>query len=214
MEKQQELKKFEEQEKQLHISLDEIMSLPTMHGNFSALLNVDYQPPTSNFDRSQVLGRVVRLMTVKEDRYSIALEQAAGEKLFAIIVENDVICSVLIKNNCFMKNRAILIPNNKCGYEESPADVIEYVNTVTKGKAKHALSLIQFNAFYERSMKSIFGDVFVCEDVETAKKISFDPRVNAKCVTLDGTVYEPSGVITGGNEIRKELSILNRIQAI
>ena len=81
-------------------------------------------------------------MTVKEDRCSIALEQAAGEKLFAIIVQNDVTCSVLLKNNCFLKNRAILIPNNKCGYEEFPADIIDYVHKVSLGKAKHALSLI------------------------------------------------------------------------
>ena len=66
-------------------------------GNLQGLLNVDYQPPNANFDRSLVKGRVVRLINVKEEKYSIALEEAAGQMLFAIICETDIVCSILIK---------------------------------------------------------------------------------------------------------------------
>ena len=76
------------------------------------------------------------------------------------------------------------------------------------------MSLLHFNLYYEKAIKSIFGDVFVCDDADTAKKLAFDPRVGMRCVTLDGTLYEPSGLITGGLEIQKQESILNRIQAI
>ena len=65
------------------------------------------------------------------------------------------------------------------------------------------MSLIQFNCFYEKAIKSIFGDVFVCDDSDTAKKVAFDPRVGMRCVTLDGTVYEPCGLISGGSELSK-----------
>lgn len=92
--------------------------------------------------------------------------------------------------------------------------MIEYVSNVTKGKAKHALSLLNYNAYYDKSIKSVFGDVFVCDDADIAKRLAFDPRVNMRCVTLDGTLFDPEGIITGGSEQKKDESILNRIKAI
>ena len=113
VEKQTELKRLEEQKKQLDDKLEELLRMPTQFGNITGLLNVDYKPPAQNFDRNLVKGRVVRLISAKEDRFAVALEQAAGERLFSIIVENDVVCSLLIKQGSFMKQRATLIPNNK-----------------------------------------------------------------------------------------------------
>ena len=64
----------------------------------------------------------------------------------------------------------------------------------------YAPKLIKFNLALEPSMKFVFGDVFICEDNETAKKVAYDPRVRMRCVTLDGDVYNPSGILTGGND--------------
>jgi hypothetical protein len=60
------------------------MPCSVQHGNFQALLNIDYQPPSQNFDRTKVKGRIVRLITVKDDRFSIALEQAAKNYLLSL----------------------------------------------------------------------------------------------------------------------------------
>ena len=65
------------------------------------LISINYQPPNKNFDKSLVKGRMLTLVQVKEEKYSIALEAAAGESLFSIVVENDTTCGVLIKNKCF-----------------------------------------------------------------------------------------------------------------
>ena len=62
----------------------------------------------------------------------------------------------------------------------------KYVEAVTQGKARHALSTISFNPFYENPVKSVFGNLFICDDVDTARKLAFDPRVNSRCVTLCG----------------------------
>ena len=35
-----------------------------------------------------------------------------------------------------------------------------------------------------------------------------------RCVSIDGTLYDPDGAITGGKDINKNYSILNRISAI
>lgn len=69
-------------------------------------------------------------------------------------------------------------------------------------------------------MDYVFGSTLICEDAETAKRVTFDPAVRMKSVTLEGDVYDPSGTLSGGsapsssgvlvtlrelNEITKEL---------
>lgn len=81
-------------------------------------------------------------------------------------------------------------------------------------------------------MEYVFGTTLVCEDAETAKRVTFDPAVRMKSVTLEGDVYDPSGTLSGGsspqtsgvlvtlqklNELTRELEMkeqaLNRLQA-
>lgn len=50
----------------------------------------------------------------------------------------------------------------------------------------------------ENALKYVFGDVIICEDTETARRLAFDPKIKMTCVTLEGDIYEPYGVITGG----------------
>ena len=61
-------------------------------------------------------------------------------------------------------------------------------------------------------MKFVFGDCFVCEDSETAKKVAFDPRVRMRCVTLDGDTYNPNGILSGGNDGEQNFSILKKVR--
>jgi structural maintenance of chromosome 2 len=86
--------------------------MPTTQGNLQSLVNVNYTPPNQNFNKSLVKGRLVRIIQVKDERYSTALEEAAGSQLFSIVIENDVTASMMIKNNCFLKQYVTLIPNN------------------------------------------------------------------------------------------------------
>ena len=48
-------------------------------------------------------------------------------------------------------------------------------------------------------MEYVFGSTLICEDAETAKKVTFDPAVRMKSVTLEGDVYDPSGTLSGGS---------------
>ncbi len=125
------------------------------------------------------------------------MEAIAGNKLYHIVVDNDVACSLLLKHNSF-RYRVNLIPNNKIEAKEVKKEIVDYVRNVTRGKAKFGLELIKFHIHVEATMKYIFGKVIVCEDTETAKKLAFDPYVKMKTVTLDGDIYDPNGVLEGG----------------
>lgn len=48
-------------------------------------------------------------------------------------------------------------------------------------------------------MEYVFGSTLVCADAETAKKVTFDPAVRMKSVTLEGDVYDPAGTLSGGS---------------
>jgi structural maintenance of chromosome 2 len=47
-------------------------------------------------------------------------------------------------------------------------------------------------------MAYVFGDMLVCDDKETAQKVTFNKAVGVKSVTLEGDVYDPSGTLSGG----------------
>lgn len=83
------------------------------------------------------------------------------------------------------------------------------------------------------AMEYVFGSTLVCADTATAQKVTFDPSVRMKSVTLDGDVYDPAGTLSGGsapqssgvlvtlqklNEINRELGRstkeLSNLQAI
>lgn len=66
-------------------------------------------------------------------------------------------------------------------------------------KVNLALSLIGHDEEVAAAMEYVFGSTFVCADPETAKKVTFDPAVRMKSVTLDGDVYDPSGTLSGGS---------------
>jgi len=49
------------------------------------------------------------------------------------------------------------------------------------------------------AMEYVFGSTLVCADPETAKKVTFDPAIRMKSVTLEGDVYDPAGTLSGGS---------------
>jgi structural maintenance of chromosome 2 len=59
--------------------------------------------------------------------------------------------------------------------------------------------LIGFDEEVTAAMEYVFGSTLVCEDAETAKRVTFDPTVRMKSVTLEGDVYDPSGTLSGGS---------------
>ena len=160
-------------------------------------IDVKFRSPSVDFDKNLVKGRVMRLFTIKEDKYARALEEVAGGRLYSVVVETEAVASILLKQRCF-RHREVLIPSNKIQAREVSREIIDYVTKMSEGKAVFALQTIKYPYDLEATMKFVFGMAFICEDNETAKRVCFDPRVRMPCVTLDGDVYQPNGVLSGG----------------
>jgi structural maintenance of chromosome 2 len=48
-------------------------------------------------------------------------------------------------------------------------------------------------------MAFVFSDTLICDDAESAKLVTFSREVGVRSVTLDGDVYDPSGMLSGGS---------------
>lgn len=69
---------------------------------------------------------------------------------------------------------------------------------VGKDNARTALSLIDYDGNLQSAMEFVFGSTFVCTDMNAAKKVTFDERVQKRSVTLGGDSFDPAGTLTGG----------------
>lgn len=65
---------------------------------------------------------------------------------------------------------------------------------------KTALSLISYDKEVHNAMQWVFGSVFICKDMDSAKKVAFHPSIMKRTVTLDGDVMDPAGTLSGGKK--------------
>lgn len=59
-----------------------------------------------------------------------------------------------------------------------------------------AQDLVDYSSEYESVMTWTFGQVFICTTIDAAERIS--SVVRRKAISLDGDVFDPSGIISGG----------------
>ena len=69
---------------------------------------------------------------------------------------------------------------------------------VGAAQVRPALTLVGFEEELRPAMAYVFGSTFVCDTLETAKRVTFDKQVMTRSVALAGDVFDPSGTLTGG----------------
>jgi structural maintenance of chromosome 2 len=188
-----------------------------------ANIDFSYNDPSPNFDRSRVKGLVAQLFTLDKEhtRAGTAMEICAGGRLYNVVVDSAETGSQLLQNGR-LKKRVTIIPLNKIAALRASAQKVGAAQKIAPGKVDLALSLIGYDKDVTAAMEYVFGSTLVCEDAETAKRVTFDPAVRMKSVTLEGDVYDPSGTLSGGsapqssgvlttlqklNELTKEIEI-------
>ena len=167
-----------------------------------ANIDFSYSDPSPGFDRSRVKGLVAQLFTLDKDktRAGTALEICAGGRLYNVVVDSAQTVSQLLQNGRLRK-RVTLIPLNKIAAFRASAEKIDAAQKLAPGKVDLALSLVGYDDEVSAAMEYVFGSTLVCEDAETAKRVTFDPAVRMKSVTLEGDVYDPSGTLSGGSSL-------------
>ncbi|XP_058973513.2 structural maintenance of chromosomes protein 2 [Pocillopora verrucosa] len=181
-------------------------------------LQFDYRDPETGFDHKKVKGLVAQLIQVKDVSSATGLEVTAGGKLYNVVIDDEVTGKKLISNGK-LKRRYTFIPLNKIASRTLSNDVVKRAESlVGKDNVNLALSLVGYDEEVKAAMAYVFGTTFVCNDMDNAKKVTYDPKVQARSVTLGGDLFDPQGTATGGarashSSILVKLQELNEAQA-
>ncbi|TAQ84078.1 hypothetical protein B7494_g7594 [Chlorociboria aeruginascens] len=165
-----------------------------------ANIDFNYTDPTPNFDRSKVKGLVAQLFTLDRNHTDAgtALEICAGGRLYNVVVDTEVTGTQLLQNGRLRK-RVTIIPLNKIAAFQASAEKIGAAQKIAPGKVDLALSLVGYDDEVSAAMEYVFGNTLICTDAATAKRVTFDPSVRMKSITLEGDSYDPSGTLSGGS---------------
>ena len=165
-----------------------------------ANIDFSYADPHPKFDRSKVKGLVAQLFTLDKDhtQAGTALEICAGGRLYNVVVDTSETGTQLLQNGQLRK-RVTIIPLNKIAAFRASAEKVGAAQKLAPGKVDLALSLVGYEDEVAAAMEYVFGSTLICNDADTAKRVTFDPSVRMKSVTLEGDVYDPSGTLSGGS---------------
>ncbi len=143
-----------------------------------------------------VHGTLAQLIYVDE-KYKAAIETATGNRLKAIVVDTDEIASKCIELlRSTNSGRATFLPLNKL--KPSPT----LLPLSQKGTVGWALDLIKFDKKYTDAFYYALTDTLIMDNLDNARKNIGRNRM----VTLVGDLLEKSGAITGGSQIKSNIS--------
>ncbi|NXI91178.1 SMC2 protein, partial [Psophia crepitans] len=195
----------------------EINQLRQLHEGLLAkfpCLHFEYKDPEKNWNPNHVKGPVVSHITVKDPSKARALEAVAGGKLYNIIVDTEVTGKKLLEKG-ELKRRYTIIPLNKISARCVKEDTVQLAETLAGRDNLHlALSLVGYESELQKAMEYVFGTTFICNNMDNAKKVTFDKRIMTRSVTLDGDTFDPQGTLHGGSACSQAVPILSQIQEI
>lgn len=141
-----------------------------------------------------VKGRVHELCKPKQKRYDEAVSTVLGRHIDAIVVDDEKTAKDCIQ---FLRDQhrglATFIPLDTI----QGTTVDSNLKGIHKG-TRMAIDTIDYDRSVERAMTYSCGNSVICDDLRIAKYICYDKGVEAKAVTLDGTVIHKGGLMTGG----------------
>ncbi|WP_287131015.1 chromosome segregation protein SMC, partial [Candidatus Cyanaurora vandensis] len=139
---------------------------------------------------SGVHGPILHLAQVPAE-YQLALEVAAGGRLFNVVVDDDGVGAEAIE---LLKQqragRATFLPLAQL---RDPARLLPLRE---EGVVGYAVELLEFAPCYRRAFAYVFGDTVVFHSLELARRQLGRYRM----VTLGGELLEKSGAMTGGSQ--------------
>ncbi|KAL6122432.1 hypothetical protein NUSPORA_00513 [Nucleospora cyclopteri] len=127
-------------------------------------------------------GIVEELFEIENEIYSEAVFTILGGRSKFLVVEDDKVAVEILNKTI---NKVSCIPLNR---------IIK--STVQSNGGKKLVDCIKYDKKYRNVFNFLFGSYFVFENKKDAANCCSKNRVF--CVTLDGTIYDPRGTLTGG----------------
>ena len=141
-----------------------------------------------------VKGRVHELCRPKQKKYQEAVSTVLGRHFDAVVVDTEATAKQCIE----------YLRDHRSGQATFiPLDTIQVkaVNTNLKGMHRGmspAIETIDYDQSVARAISYACGNAIVCDDLKIAKELCYTRNIDAKAVTLDGSVIHKGGLMTGG----------------
>lgn len=141
-----------------------------------------------------VKGRVSDLCRPKQKKYAEAVSTVLGRHFDAIVVDNEKTAKECIQHLRDQRaGQATFIPLETIQ--------VKAFNSNLKGVhrgMRPAIETVDYEESVARAITYACGNAVVCDDLATAKYLCYERNLDAKTVTLDGTVIHKGGLMTGG----------------
>ncbi|XP_032378601.1 structural maintenance of chromosomes protein 1B [Etheostoma spectabile] len=146
-----------------------------------------------------VFGRLSDLCSPIHKKYQLAVIKVFGRYMNAIVVASEKVARDCI--NFIKQERAepeTFLPIDYL--EASPLN--ERLREVPG--AKMVVDIVQFNTAsgagqLRKVVQFVCGNALVCETIKEARSVAFDRQERHKAVSLDGTLFSKSGIVSGGS---------------
>ena len=172
-------------------------------------INIDYLNKPRDLDDNRIYGTVIDLITLRDNRYAFAAENAAGGRLYNIIVEDTESATILMRENV-LRRRSTVIPLNKIQYREPKHSALQRAAEIDPS-AHLIVDELDYDPKFDAAIKFVFNNILVVDTLDGARKVAFDNGVRMKCVTLDGDFVDPSGTLSGGSRPSSQRSIIANV---
>ncbi|KAF9503550.1 hypothetical protein BS47DRAFT_1448463 [Hydnum rufescens UP504] len=133
-----------------------------------------------------------------KDEEGCGRSDATGGKLYNIVVEDETVGMQLL-NKGNLKKRVTIISLNQINVFRASVEKLMAASKITPGKAHLVLSLVGYAEEISLAIAYIFDDTMICDDAESAKAITFNKAIMLKSVTIQGDIYDPAGLLSGGS---------------
>lgn len=168
-----------------------------------------------------VKGLVHDLCRAKQKKYATAVDVVLGKNFDAVVVENT---SVAQKCIAYLREQkagvASFIPLDSVD-PGAPNVGIRNIHLA----ARPVLDVLEYDPVLERAMQYVCGDAIVCDDIQVARELKWTKNVDAKLVSLDGSVIHRAGLMTGGlartrqggevgDLVKQKDELMNKLNAI
>ena len=186
----EELKKVEAEIRKVRDRIEEVIRAK---GYVESRL-ADAEPAENVFRGIEgVYGTVGDLITVKDPDHIRAVEVAGGGRLRFVVVEDENVakrCIDFLRENNL--GRMSFIPLSRIRVEERLPPLPRI-----RGVVDFAINLVEYDPKFEKAVRFALGDTLIVDSFETAKRLGTGAY---RVVTLEGDLFERSGVITGGSQ--------------
>jgi structural maintenance of chromosome 1 len=141
-----------------------------------------------------VKGRVNELCKPKQKKYGEAVATVLGRHSDAVVVDTEATAKQCIE----------YLRDHRSGQATFiPLDTIQVKALSSNLRGMHkgmvpAIETVDYDQSVARAISYACGNAIVCDNLDIAKDLCYRQHVDAKAVTLDGSVIHKGGLMTGG----------------